>query len=236
MTTPMDEPNEFLSDGGLGDNYGRGWSLIFSTFGVLLAVTLIFAVIRAPSDATSHHEGGLRGLGILAIPYDVFVVGPIGMSLNWVFLRAARKEKIQVADMFSVFERNYWNAVGAGILKFIIIAVGFVLLIVPGIFLACRLAFVDYLIIDRKMDTMEALRTSWAMTRGHGWTIFGMGFLAIFIVIAGLLALLVGVFIAVMWFTAAFAILYHSVERREGIPGIDRAPPPVPTTETWPDA
>lgn len=60
------------------------------------------------------------------------------------------------------------------------------------------------------------------MTRGHGWTIFGMGVLAILIVIGGLLALIVGVFVAVMWISAAFAVLYHSVEHREGIPALDR--------------
>ena len=67
---------------------------------------------------------------------------------------------------------------------------------------------------------MDALRVSWDMTRGHGWQIFLMGFLAIFIVIAGLVLLFVGVFISMMWISAAFAAMYHAVELREGIPEI----------------
>jgi uncharacterized membrane protein len=140
------------------------------------------------------------------------------MSADWVFLKAVRREKIEIKDMFSVFQRNYWNAVVAGLLKFIIIGLGIMMLIVPGIIFACRLAFVNYLVIDRKMEALEALKASWAMTRGHGWTIFGMGLLAILIVIAGLLCFFFGVFIAAMWISAAFAVLFYSVYLKKGIP------------------
>ena len=92
------------------------------------------------------------------------------------------------------------------------------MLIVPGIYFACRLAFVPYLVIDEKMEAMEALKASWAMTKGHGWTVFFMGLLAFFIVIAGLLVLIFGVLISAMWISAAFAILYHSVYLKQGIP------------------
>lgn len=228
MSTDSEERDEFLSDTRLGDNYGKGWKVMVSSFGILLAVTLIMAVIRAPVDMTSGNEEHVGALGFILMPYSIFVVGPIGMSVSWVFLKAVRKEPVQLSDMFAVFERNYWNALGAGILAFLIIAIGFVLLIVPGIIFSVRLAFVSYLVIDRKMDAIQALKTSWNMTRGHGWTIFGMGFLAIFIVIAGLLALIVGVFVAVMWISAAFAVLYHSVEMREGIPSAEGAAPPAP--------
>jgi len=120
--------------------------------------------------------------------------------------------------MFAVFERNYWNAVIAGLVTTIIIVIGLFMLIVPGIIFACRLAFVPFLVIDQKMEAMEALKTSWAMTKGHGWTVFFMGLLAFCIVIAGLLVLLFGVLISAMWISAAFAILYHSVYLKEGIP------------------
>ena len=60
---------------------------------------------------------------------------------------------------------------------------------------AGRLAFVPFLIIDRKMEVMEALSKSWEMTKGYGWHIFFMGFLAFWIVILGLLALIFGVII-----------------------------------------
>ena len=56
------------------------------------------------------------------------------------------------------------------------------------------------------------------MTRGYGWQIFLMGLLAIPIVIVGLICLFVGVFVSVMWISAAIAVMYHAVALKDGIP------------------
>jgi len=217
--------NKFVSDTSTGDNYGKGWNLIFTTFIELLVVTLVYAVIQMPTNGFQFKANGFGDFELymipiimLAIGYGIFIAGPIGYSVNWVFLKAVRREKIEIKDMFAVFERNYWNAVIAGLVTTIIIVIGIFMLIVPGIIFACRLAFVPYLVIDQKMEAMEALKASWAMTKGHGWTVFFMGILAFFIIIAGLIVLIFGVLISAMWISAAFAILYHSVYLKEGIP------------------
>jgi hypothetical protein len=218
----IESNNAYVSDTSTGDNYSKGWNLIFTTFIELLVVTLVYAVIQIPTNAFQLRPDGfewyLVPVVMLAIGYGIFIAGPIGYSVNWVFLKAVRREKIEIKDMFAVFERNYWNAVIAGLVTTIIIVIGFFMLIVPGIIFACRLAFVPFLVIDQKMEAMEALKASWAMTKGHGWTVFFMGLLAILIVIAGLLVLIFGVLISAMWISAAFAILYHSVYKKQGIP------------------
>jgi uncharacterized integral membrane protein len=199
----MNAENPFVSNTRAGDNYSKGWNVAFATFIELIVVTLVYAFIQIPTGAfqykTDHFEWFMIPIAMLAIGYGIFISGPIGMSADWVFLKAVRREKIEIKDMFSVFERNYWNAVLAGLIKFMIIGLGF-------------------LIIDRKMEAIEALKASWAMTRGHGWTIFGMALLAFLIIIAGLLCFFFGVFIAAMWISAAFAVLYHSVYLKKGIP------------------
>ena len=218
----LESNNTYVSDTSTGDNYSKGWKLIFATFIELLVVTLVYAVIQVPTNAFQFKPDGfewyLVPIILLAIGYGIFISGPIGYSVQWVFLKAVRREKIEIKDMFAVFERNYWNAVIAGLVTTIIIVIGLFMLIVPGIIFACRLAFVPFLVIDQKMEALEALKASWAMTKGHGWTVFFMGLLAFCIVIAGLLVLLFGVLISAMWISAAFAILYHSVYLKEGIP------------------
>ena len=214
--------NAFVSDTSTGGNYGKGWNLIFTTFIELLVVTLVYAVIQIPTGGIQIKPDGfewyLIPIVMLAIGYGIFISGPIGYSVSWVFLKAVRREKIEIKDMFAVFDRNYWNAVIAGLVTTIIIVIGLFMFIVPGIIFACRLAFVPFLVIDRKMEAMEALKASWAMTKGHGWTVFFMGLLAFLIVIAGLIVLIFGVLISAMWISAAFAILYHSVYLKQGIP------------------
>lgn len=218
----LESNNTYVSDTSTGDNYSKGWKLIFTTFIELLVVTLVYAVIQMPTHGfqmkPDDFEWYLVPIVMLAIGYGIFISGPIGYSVQWVFLKAVRREKIEIKDMFAVFERNYWNAVIAGLVTTIIIVIGLFMLIVPGIIFACRLAFVPFLVIDQKMEAMEALKASWAMTKGHGWTVFFMGLLAFFIVIGGLLVLIFGVLISAMWISAAFAILYHSVYLKEGIP------------------
>lgn len=234
--------NPFISNTRVGDNYSKGWNLAFTTFIELIVVTLVYAVIQAPTGAlqikTDHFEWFMIPVAMFGMAYAVFIAGPIGMSTSWVFLKAVRRDKIEIKDMFSVFERNYWNAVLAGLIKGIIIVFGFFMLIVPGIIFACRLAFVQYLIIEEKMEALDALKASWAMTKGHGWKIFGMALLAFPIIIAGFILLFVGVFVAAMWITAAFAVLYYSVYKRQGIPmtngtvmkNPDQTNPPVDQT------
>ena len=58
---------------------------------------------------------------------------------------------------------------------------------------------------------MQAVERSWQLTRGHGWTIFGMGVIYFFLVIGGLIFFIVGVIISFMWIHSAFATLYQSV-------------------------
>ena len=102
------------------------------------------------------------------------------------------------------FKDNYLNIVLANLLVFAIVGLGLVFLIVPGIIFLCRLAFVPYLVMDKKLEPVAAVEKSWSMTRGHGW-----------IVILGLICLIVGVFFAAMWITTAFAAYYHAVDQEE---------------------
>ncbi len=78
-----------------------------------------------------------------------------------------------------------------------------------------KLAFVPYLVTDRKMDATDAIRESWRMTTGHSTTIFLMGLLTIPLAIAGLILLGVGIVIASMWIGLAFAAIYSTVAARD---------------------
>jgi uncharacterized membrane protein len=134
--------------------------------------------------------------------------------MYYCYLKAARGENLQVGDLF-VIKENYINIMLAALLSNIIIGIGVMMLIIPGIIFACKLAFVPYLVIDKKMDAIKALQTSWKMTDGYAMNIFVMGLLAIFIAIGGFIAFVVGVIVAAMWIYASFASLYYSVESRQ---------------------
>jgi hypothetical protein len=211
----------------VGDVYGASWIIMWKAFVGLLAVTIIYGIISGPpamfqwrideSQWNLHNfESFLIPFGLFAIGFGIFIAGPIGYSTNWVFLKAVRGEKFEIQDMFAVFHRNYWNAVAGNVVVGLIVGLGILMLIVPGIIFACRLAFVPYLIIDREMELTEALNKSWEMTKGYGGQIFLMALLAFLVIILGLIALFFGVIISVIWIKTAFATMYQAVVEKEG--------------------
>ena len=197
----------------VGSLYSFGWGRMKKFFLDLFLITLIVGVILAPLGMISSLDGrdtpGGVLLRIFALAYWLLLYAPIDFGSAFIFLKAVRGEAFEVKDMFSSFQ-NYLNVVLAKLLTGAIIGFGIILLVVPGIVFACRLAFVKYLVMDRNMDPVEAVKESWKMTRGYAWTIFGLGLLAIPIAIAGFICLFVGVFPAVIWIRCTFASMYFA--------------------------
>ncbi len=203
---------------GVGSSYGNGWRQLWKYFLVLLLIGIICVLISSVSSVFNIGQG-TRGAGavvlvIFSLAYSILLTNPMSYGFSFAYLKAARGDTLDVKDMFEVFH-NYWNAVLANLLVGVIGIIGFVLLIVPGIILACKLVFTPYLVVDRKMGVIEAVKESWRMTNGHAWKVFLIGLLSIPIGIAGLICFGVGIIIAIMWITLAFASLYHAVSNAE---------------------
>jgi len=193
--------------------YGHGWRQLWKYFLELLLIGIIAFVIGIPSGMGGWAQGVIGAaamLSFLGFFYSVLIVGPTQYGVAFAYLEAARGDKLEIKDMFEAF-RNYWNAVLASLLVTVIVIIGLVFLIIPGIIFACKLAFTPYLVVDRKMEVIEAVKESWRMTGGHAWKVFLIGLLAIPIGIAGLICFGVGIIIAIMWVSLAFASLYYAV-------------------------
>jgi len=198
---------------GVGSSYSNGWRQLWKHFLELFLIGLIALLIGLPSGVGGWFEDiAVAGaiFGFFGLVYGILISGPVDYGVAFAYLKAARGDKLEIKDMFEAF-KNYWNAVLASLLVSVIIIIGLVLLIVPGIIFACKLVFTPYLVVDRKMEVIEAIKESWRMTGGHAWTVFFIGLLAIPIGIAGLICFGVGVIISIMWVTLTFASLYHAV-------------------------
>ena len=212
LATPLPTPKPTFSNA-----FGHGWRMMMKYFLELLLVSILVAVAQIPMGL--FNIGEVVGLSpalvlfqMFALAYGLFVLGPIDYGVDFVFLKAMRGEKFDIKEVFSAFY-NYLNVILANLLTTAIVIAGMFLLLIPGIIFACKLAFVPYLVMDKKLDPVEAVKTSWRMTKGHAWTIFFMGFVSIFIIIGGLILLIIGVFPAAMWVGSAFASLYHAVDQ-----------------------
>lgn len=195
-------------------SFSHGWDVMKFYFLHLFLVIMAVGVACFPMGIGEHideHSAAGVLLGFIGTAFFFLILPVINWGANLIFLQAVRDEKPQLELLIAGFKTNYLKIVLANLLAVSLIMLGIVALIIPGIIIACRLAFVSYLVMDKNLDPIEAVEESWRMTRGHGWTIFGMAVLSIFIAIGGLIALIVGIFFAIIWINASFATLYQSV-------------------------
>jgi uncharacterized membrane protein len=105
-----------------------------------------------------------------------------------------------------------WHAILATLLSLVIIIVGFLLLILPGIYLATRLKFYLYALIEHEnMGVTDSLRRSMELTKGLFWKLFGWNLLIALINIAGLLAFGIGLLFTVPTTVIAYTYLYRKL-------------------------
>jgi len=195
-------------------SYSHAWNQMWKYPLELLCIFAISILLSIPtawlSNSENHGYAENPMLGLFSFFYLILVYAPLEYGIAYAFLKSVRNEKLEIKDMFEVFQ-NYLNALLANILTGIIIFIGFIFLIVPGIVFACKLAFVPYLIVDEKMEAIAAVKKSWEMTKGHAGAVFLIGLIAIPISIAGLVCLGVGIIPAAIWIELSFAALFLAV-------------------------
>jgi len=211
--------NELKPQATVSGSYRYAWQQLWKYFLYFFLIMVIVGLFESPVSVVQKSEDDNGGLMVLlhifVAAYSLLFLPIIKYGGDLLYLRGIRNGKVDISELFDGFKKNYLNIVLANLLTFAIIGIGFVFLIIPGIIFACRLVFVPYLVMDKDMEPVAAVEKSWAMTRGYGWKIFGMGLLAILLFIAGLLCFIVGVFFAIIWVHAAFASMYHAIDLEE---------------------
>lgn len=137
----------------------------------------------------------------------------VDLGLIKISLRMHDGEKAAVSDLFSTSELVL-KYLAASILYGVIIAAGFLLLVIPGIIFAIKLQFYSYFIVDKNSGPIEALKKSWAVTRGANWNLYLFALLQSGVTLLGLLALLVGLLVAVPVTSLANAYVYRKLSSR----------------------
>jgi uncharacterized membrane protein len=199
----------------LGSAFGHGWVTMVKSFLELFLVLLILIAVTIPFWPISAFEENIPAvvmLQIFAMVYGLMVVAPFNYGAKYMYIKAVRGEQLVMKDILKSFD-DYLNVILANLLTGAIIIFGFFLLIIPGILFAVKLSFVPYLVMDKKLDPVEAVKKSWDMTYGVSWTIFWMAIVSFFIYIAGLICLLIGVLFSSIWVSVSFAAIYHAQDK-----------------------
>ncbi len=114
------------------------------------------------------------------------------------------------SDLFSQFS-VFWRYVGASILYGLLLFVGFLLLIVPGIYWMITYAFWPYFLVDKKVSIIESFKMSAQATKGHKWSLLLLYVFIIALNILGLCVFFVGVLVTAPMTALMLAYAYRKL-------------------------
>ena len=161
----------------ISDVFSRTWTIFKREWGMCLVVILIVMGIRFAfnfvvgtgfniAGAIAGGAAGRNEVPVLAI--SIMSIGNIVTALFgvWIqigqtkyFLKVARGQPAEITEIFTG-GRHFLPILGATILFGIVVFLGFVALIVPGVILSLMFSQYYYLILDRDETIIDSLKTS----------------------------------------------------------------------------
>jgi Membrane domain of glycerophosphoryl diester phosphodiesterase len=164
------------------------------------------------------------------------------------------KQDLSIGEMFTRVQPRLPSLIAAGLLAGLGIAIGLVLLIVPGLFLLTIWSLIVPAIVIEGKSAGESFTRSRELVRGNGWNVFGVIVITIAAVIVA--SIIVGLatfwlpdgfdsfvsdvisntvvvpFVAVAWTLMYFALVRLKESAAAPAMPVDTSPPTVPPTDS----
>ena len=222
--TPVDPPLPVVIEPTVGGVYGHAWATVrhrfWGLFFVGLVATIIGGLISAAINGIGALLTGATDLQLFSVTAQLLgqALGtwPIWAGVQFANLQTVRSGRAEIDDIFEPYRRGLLNVIVAQFVTTTLVVAAFAFLVVPGIVVGLRLSFVTLLVVDEGFGPIEAIRESWRRTSGFGWTLLGIGLVAIPVVLVGLLALIVGVIPAVMVIALTIPTMFAAVTEAHG--------------------
>lgn len=178
----------------------------------LAILTSIFDI----SNRAGERVGPLKGMSIWLALLLMGASYLIGSAHTAAILQSIDKQKVNIGKAFDTAARQLWKIIVATILNALIVAVGLLLLIVPGIIFAIRLSLTNYYILDRGYGPIEALNASWKAVSGNMGKILQI--VSMYILLVLLCITIIGIPFALYFmfmYSAAMGIAYRYLSAKE---------------------
>lgn len=204
----------------------RAWFLI----GALVAYSVVWIVVSQVATLVTPSADGTwvhPGQETIALILSFFVNTLFGMGMTVFMLRAHDNiETVRLADFWA--PQRFVNYALASVATGVLVLLGTLLLIVPGVILSLMFFAALYLVMDRGLGPIAAMKESARITKGHKWQLFLLMLASAGIALLGVLALFVGLLVAVPVTYLAAVHAYRQLEHKAS----EMTPQPAPAPQT----
>ncbi|WNG80868.1 hypothetical protein C6A86_022105 [Mycobacterium sp. ITM-2016-00316] len=201
----------------VGEAVSWAWNKFSKNAAAILVPTLVFGVVYAvlqgviqtistafsTVDSSSYGDGysasismGLGGIVVSVIGGIITVIVAAVVQSAYIggMLDIANGQPVEIGSFFK--PRNVVNVIIASVLSSIIVAIGVLLCIVPGVIATIMLFFTTAVVVDRNVSGIDGLSTSFNMAKANFGPVALTWLTTIGIGILGVLACLVGLIVA----------------------------------------
>lgn len=201
------------------DVIGQAWDLVKPQIGMWIVALIICGAIsgllNGVSSIVNATAGNDPGAAFYAITLVISLASAIiGLLVNAGLTKMAihhvRSGQADIAQLFNITDVIV-PIIVAGLLMYLAIGVGMVLLIIPGILAFLGLSMAIPLVVDQKVDGIEALKRSWATCQPHWGSLFLLFLVLGLLNLAGFCACFVGLLITSPISQVAIALTYRNL-------------------------
>ncbi|MDD2901639.1 MAG: hypothetical protein PHU44_04330 [Syntrophales bacterium] len=178
----------------------NGWELFKLYPGGFVGFTLLFVFIQA----------FLNYLPWLGGPISLAIGGPLGVGFYVVSAKLLQRQTPEFRDFFAGFN-FFLPLLLVSVISGLLIVLGLVFLILPGIFLMVCYLFPSFIVLDRRLDFWPAMELSRQTVQKQWFGFFVFFLLLILINLGGALALGIGLLVSFPVSACAVAAAYAEI-------------------------
>jgi len=201
---------------GVGPAFSWGWKKFTENFGIIVLGALFLLVVGFVLQIIARAIGGAdfdTGFIFTQLVFNVitFVVSAfLQAGIIRGSLQIANGQKPTLGTMFT--GEHLGQLLLAGLLVGILVAVGFVLLIIPGLIALFYTQFTYWFIVERGTTAVDAIKASAGLINQHVGTMIGFFFASLLAYIVGAILCGVGLLVAIPVVILAQAHMYRRLQ------------------------
>lgn len=147
----------------LSGNLGSIWKILIIALGISLAAGVVFGILFNSMDADFLDSL----LGILMMP--------LGVGTTAFFISLIENENFEAKDLFKYYH-DFVKIIGVTILMGLVVMLGYICFIIPGIILTFSYILVPVILIKKpELGIVETLKYSREKMQGHKLDAFVLG-------------------------------------------------------------